>query len=92
MIKSFRHKGLRRLFETGDTSGIRAEFSAKLVRQLTVLHASTGPDGMNLPGYRLHPLKGARKGQWSVWVSGNWRLVFAFEGEDAADVDLLDYH
>lgn len=59
---------------------------------LTSLDAAANPAGMNNPGYRLHPLKGERKGQWAVWVSGNWRLVFAFDGEDVTDVDLIDYH
>jgi hypothetical protein len=62
MIRSFRHRGLRRLFEIDDTSGILADFSATFVRQLTVLHNCAGPDGMSLPGHRLHPLKGGRKG------------------------------
>jgi toxin HigB-1 len=59
---------------------------------LTLLNTSTGPAGMNLPGYRLHRLRGDREGQWAVSVSGNWRLVFEFEGEDATNVDLVDYH
>jgi proteic killer suppression protein len=59
---------------------------------LTSLNVSAGPSGMNLPGYRLHRLKGDREGQWAVSVSGNWRMVFVFEGEDATDVDLVDYH
>jgi proteic killer suppression protein len=92
MISSFRHKGLRRFFESGDTSGIGAQFAAKLRRQLTALNISATPDDMNLPGGRLHPLKGDRKGQWAVWVSGNWRLVFEFEGDNAVNVDLIDYH
>jgi proteic killer suppression protein len=92
MIKSFRHKGLRRFFEKGDLSGINAQFANKLARQLSVLNTSAAPDGMNLPAYRLHELQGDRKGQWAVWVSGNWRLIFAFHGADAIDVDLVDYH
>lgn len=59
---------------------------------LGTLTSSTGPSGMNVPGYRLHALTGRRKGQWAVLVSGNWRLVFEFEGEDATNVDLVDYH
>jgi proteic killer suppression protein len=92
VIRSFRHKGLRRFFEAGDSSGINAQFTAKLARQLTVLNSSASPEDMDLPGYKLHPLKGARKGEWAVWVSGNWRLVFAFDGADAVHVDLVDYH
>ncbi len=92
MIRSFRHKGLAQFFETGSTRGINADHGAKLGRQLAVLNTATVPDSMNLPGYRLHQLKGSRNGQWAVWVSGNWRLVFAFDGPDAVDVDLIDYH
>jgi toxin HigB-1 len=92
VIRRFRHKGLERFFAKGDASGINPQFAAKLRRMLMLLNDSKEPAGMNLPGFRLHPLKGARKGQWAVWVSGNWRLVFTFEGEDAFDVDLTDYH
>ncbi len=92
MILRFRHKGLERFFTTGDTSGINPQFAKKLRRMLLLLDESTEPNGMNLPGYRLHPLKGDRKGQWAVWVSGNWRLIFAFEGANASDVDFDDYH
>ena len=92
MIRRFRHKGLERFFASGDSSGINAQHAARLRRLLTQLNASTGPAGMNLPGYRLHQLKGERRGQWAVSVSGNWRLVFDFEGDDATQVDLVDYH
>jgi len=92
MIKSFRHKGLERLFKTGNAKGLNAQFVEKLRRMLKVLNDSREPQGMNLPSYGLHPLKGDRKGQWAVSVSGNWRLVFEFDGEDAKHVDLIDYH
>ncbi len=92
MILRFRHKGLERFFRKGDTSGINAQFARKLRRMLLLLDESTQPSGMNVPGYRLHPLTGDRKGQWAVSVSGNWRLIFTFEGENASDVDLEDYH
>jgi len=92
MILRFRHKGLERFFTTGDTSGINPQFAKKLRRMLLLLEESTEPGGMSVPSFRLHPLKGERKGQWAVWVSGNWRLIFAFEGENASDVDLEDYH
>lgn len=92
MIKKFRHKGLARFFETGDTRGINAQQAAWLRILLTSLNGAQEPADMNLPGYRLHQLKGERKGQWAVTVSGNWRLVFIFEGEDITDVDLVDYH
>jgi proteic killer suppression protein len=92
MIRRFRHKGLERFFQDGDTSGINAQHAARLRRLLTSLNISAGPAGMSLPGYRLHQLKGERRGEWAVSVSGNWRLVFEFEGEDVTNVDLVDYH
>lgn len=92
MIARFLHKGLARFFDSGDTSGINARHAARLQRLLTTLNVSTGPAGMNLPGYRLHRLRGGLEGQWAVSVSGNWRLVFAFDEADATDVDLVDYH
>lgn len=92
MIRSFRHKGLRRLFEADDASGVDPRLATKLRRQLLLLHGAAAPQGLNLPGYRLHQLSGDRRGQWSVWVSGNWRLVFTFADGEAADVDLVDYH
>ncbi len=92
MIRRFRHKGLERLFTHGDTSGVNPQFAAKLRRMLVLLDKGKDASALNAPGYRLHQLKGDRKGQWAAWVSGNWRLVFAFEDEDATDVDLVDYH
>ena len=92
MIKSFRHKGLKQLFETGKSRSVSTDLTRRLIRQLDFLNRATSATDMNLPGYRLHELKGARKGTWSVTVSGNWRLTFMFEGKDARDVDLEDYH
>jgi toxin HigB-1 len=93
MIRRFRHKGLERFHREGDTRGIDAKHAARLRVFLTALATATRPEQMGLfPGVRLHPLKGERKGQWAVSVSGNWRLVFEFEGEDATNVDLVDYH
>ncbi|MBM4026026.1 MAG: peptidase [Planctomycetes bacterium] len=92
MIKSFKHKALRRFFEDGEVGGINANHAAKLARILDRLEAATGPKDMNLPGYRLHPLKGDREGTWAVWVSANWRVTFEFEGSDAVNVDYCDYH
>jgi len=92
VIKRFRHKALERLFTTGSARGVNPEFAAKLRRMLKVLNDSREPQGMNLPGYRLHALHGEREGQWALWVSGNWRLVFEFDGDDATNVDLVDYH
>jgi proteic killer suppression protein len=92
VIKSFRHKGLKRLFETGERRGVTPEIADRLRRQLDVLNRARSVRDLNLPGYRLHQLKGNRTGTWSVTVSGNWRVTFTFEGEDFYDVDLEDYH
>lgn len=92
MIRLFRHKGLREYYETGNKRGINPNHASKLVRILDRLDASVQPSDMNLPGYQLHQLSGREKGTWSVRVSGNWRVTFKFEGEDATDVDYLDYH
>jgi len=92
MIRSFRHKGLERFFLTGDRRGIQARHADRLSRQLAVLNYAQGPEDMNLPGWRLHALKGKKAGLWSVRVSGNWRLVFGFEHGDAMLVDYMDYH
>jgi toxin HigB-1 len=92
VIRSFRHKGLRLLFETGDRRKVRADQADKIERILARLDEATVPDHMALPGFRLHPLKGDLAGFWAVSVSGNWRVIFRFDGEDACDVDLLDYH
>ena len=92
MILRFRHKGLERLFATGDTSGVNGQFAAKLRRMLILLDRGKDPSALNLPGYRLHPLKGGRRGQWAASILGNWRLIFEFDGEHATNVDLVDYH
>lgn len=92
MIIRFRHKGLERLFLREDASGVSAQHARKLQQVLAFLNVSQEPADMNLPGFRLHPLKGERKGQWAVSITGNLRIVFEFEGENAANVDLVDYH
>lgn len=92
MIKSFCHKGLRQFFETGSKTGIQAEHADKLRRQLQRLDRACHPEDMNVPGWRLHALKGESAGHWSVGVNGNWRMTFAFDGQDAVLVDYLDYH
>ena len=92
MIRAFRHKGLKRFFETGSTSGIQPAHANRLRLILGRLSASASPGDMDLPGLMLHPLKGDRKGSWSVRVSGNWRVTFAFAGKDATDVNYEDYH
>ncbi len=89
VIRTFRHKGLQALFETGSKAGIQPHHAPRLTRQLTRLDLAAVADDMNVPGWKLHPLS---NGHWSVWVNGNWRLTFAFEGTDAVLVDYQDYH
>ena len=92
MIKSFRHRGIERFFKKGTKAGIQAKHAEKLRVQLFALDNAVRPQDMNAPGWRLHPLKGDLAGYWSVDVSANWRLTFAFQGEDAILVDYQDYH
>lgn len=94
MIKSFKHKGLRQLYESGSKKGVKPNHAKRLRLILARLDASNSPEDMNLPGIALHPLKGSYKGYWSVSVSvsGNWRVIFRFENGNALDVDYIDYH
>ena len=92
MIKSFRHKGLRRYFETGVKSGIQARHAGRLRLQLAALDTAQNIEDMDIPGYRLHPLKGRSKGRWSIWVSGNWRLTFEFDDGNVHVLNYEDYH
>ncbi len=92
MIVSFRHKGLRLLYETGSIRGVQAVHAAKLKRILTVLDQASSPTELSQPDLRTHPLKGVRQGFWSVWVNGNWRVTFRFIGADVELVDYEDYH
>jgi proteic killer suppression protein len=92
VIKSFRHKGVQRFFETGSKAGIQPKHAARLLAQLTLLNAVKKPEQMNVPIWRLHPLHGELKEHWAVSVNDNWRLTFTFEGEDAILVDYQDYH
>jgi proteic killer suppression protein len=92
MIVSFRHKGLKLLFEKGDRRRVLPRHAEKVERILARLEEASEIGNMDLPGFRLHPLKGDLAGFWSVTVSGNWRIVFRFEGGNASDVDLIDYH
>lgn len=92
MIKTFRHKGLKTFFETGSKAGIQPHHAVRLERQLLRLNVAKDPSYMNMPGWNLHPLSGELAGHFSVWVSGNWRMTFAFDGEDAVLVDYQDYH
>ena len=92
MIRNFRHRGLKRMYERGDASRVGASLSDRVAVALADLDEANKPSDLDLPGYRLHPLRGDRKGYWSISISGNWRMVFRFEGGDAFDVDLIDYH
>ena len=93
MIKTFRHKGLKAFFDKGSMAGIQAAHAPRLSAMLRRLNAATNAQGMNLPGWKLHPRKGRElKGHFSVWVNGNWRMTFTFEGTDAVLVDYQDYH
>jgi proteic killer suppression protein len=88
----FPAQGAAPVFETGSTAGIQAPLARKLRLQPAALHSATQIDDMDLPGYSLHPLKGADKGKWSIWVNGNWRLTFAFRDGHVFDLDIEDYH
>jgi proteic killer suppression protein len=92
MIRSYRHKGLRLFAETGSKAGIQPGHARKLRILLTALDVASKPADMNAPSYGLHALHGNLEGHWAVSVSGNWRLTFAFSGEDAILVDYQDYH
>jgi toxin HigB-1 len=92
MIRSFKHRGLKRLYERDDRSGIRPDLVDVIERILTALDAASTPQALDIPRYRLHPLKGDLKGLWSVTVRANWRIIFRFEGIDVFDVELIDYH
>jgi toxin HigB-1 len=92
-IGSFRHKGLRRLYETGSGRGIRPDLVAKVEDILHAIEQAQRIEHVGLfPGWKLHPLKGNRRGEWSVWVSGNCRITFRVDGEDVKDIDFEDYH
>jgi proteic killer suppression protein len=92
MIKSWKHKGLRQFFETGNKAGIKPEHEKRLKIILQRLSAAISATDMNTPGMRLHKLSGDLAGFYSVSVSGNWRLIFRFDQQDAQDVDYVDYH
>lgn len=92
MIESFRHKGLRQLFEEDSARSVNAEHIAKLKVILTVMNTAREIGEMDLATFRLHPLTGNLKGFWSITVRANWRVIFRFENGKAWDVDLVDYH
>ena len=92
MIKSFKHKGLKKYFEKGSTAGIQASHSNKLRMQLTAIDTALVIEDIDLPAYQLHPLKGERDGIWSISVNGNWRLTFEFKEGNAYILNYEDYH
>ena len=92
MIQSFRHKGLRRFFESGSAAGVRPHHAKRLRMLLAALDTAKSIDDMDIPGFRLHPLKGEERGRRSVWVNGNWRVTFEFKDGHALVLDYEDYH
>jgi len=92
VIRSFRHKGLRRYFESGTKAGIQPQHAGRLRMQLAALDTARSIDDMDVPGFRLHPLVGQEAGRWSIWVNGNWRLTFEFRDGDTFILDYEDYH
>lgn len=91
-IKSFKHKGLKKLFETGSKSGIQAAHAKRISLILDLLNGATVVNDMNFAGSNFHSLKGDLKGYYSVHVNGNWTIIFCFENGDAYNVNLIDYH
>ncbi len=92
MIKTFRNKGLQKYFETGTKAGIQPDHEQKVRMRLAALDTANCIEDMDLPGFRLHPLKGDRKGSWAIDVNRNWRIVFSLEQGNVFDVDYEDYH
>ncbi len=92
MIVSFRHKGLKLLYESGSSRGVNGAHKTKLEIILGLLDVAASPQDLNISAFQLHPLKGELKGQWSIWVNGNWRVTFRFKGADVELVDYQDYH
>ena len=92
MIKSFLHKGLKRFYETGSKSGIQGKHARRLKMQLIALDTAAAIEDMDIPGFKLHALKGKNSGRWSIWVNGNWRITFEFCDGHAHVLDYEDYH
>lgn len=92
MIKSFRHKGLKKFYESGSASGIQPQHAKRLRMQLAALDTAITIEDMNIPGFKLHPLQGSEKGRWSIWVNGNWRVTFEFHDSHVYILDYEDYH
>ncbi|MFZ1910593.1 MAG: type II toxin-antitoxin system RelE/ParE family toxin [Burkholderiales bacterium] len=92
MIQSFRHKGLRKFYESGSAAGVPPHHAKRLRMLLTALDTAQSIEDMDIPGFRLHQLKGEERGRWSVWVNGNWRVTFEFKDGHAYVLDYEDYH
>ena len=92
MIRTFRHRGLKQLYAHGDPSKVRSDQAKRITLALADLDDASRPSDLDLPGYRLHPLKGELKGFWSISIFANWRIIFRFQEGGAYDVDLIDYH
>ncbi|MGE0652460.1 MAG: type II toxin-antitoxin system RelE/ParE family toxin [Alphaproteobacteria bacterium] len=92
MIRSFGSRALKRFWEKGDSKGVKPQFLPRISRMLSALNLAGHPGEMNVPGWGFHPLTGGRKGTYALTVSGNWRLTFRWDGADAVDVNLEDYH
>jgi proteic killer suppression protein len=92
MIKSFKHKGLEKFYDSGSTKGIQAKHAKKLRMQLAALDTAQSIEDMDIPGYRLHQLTGGRKGIWTITVNANWRLTFEFEAGNVYILNYEDYH
>ena len=92
MILSCRHKGLKKFFESGNLAGVQPSHAKRLRMQLAALDTAQTIEDMEIPGFRLHPLKGADHGRWSIWVNGTWRITFEFQNGNALILDYEDYH
>jgi proteic killer suppression protein len=92
VIQSFRHKGLKKFFESGNVTGIQPHHAKRLRMLLAALDTAQSIEDMNIPGFRLHRLKGQDRGRFSIWVNGNWRVTFEFENRNACVLDYEDYH
>jgi toxin HigB-1 len=92
MIGSFRSKALRRFYERGDASGLRPDWIGKVTRILDAMETAKVPDELGVPGFGFHALTGDMMGRYALTVSRNWRITFGWDGQDAIDIDLEDYH
>jgi len=92
MIRGFRHRGLRRLYENDDRRGVNAELVEKTARVLAWLDVATRPEQLKLPDFGLHRLEGDLTGYWSIAVRGDWRIIFRFDAGNTTEVDLVEYH